>query len=311
MPDRTTDAATRHLNALGSESFEIGALTPDRKMIQRVLSSVRSVAQIPRLKALNAQGHEIYVRPAGDHGWILIDDLARSSVDTLDRSGLQPSVVVETSPSNYQAWLWMGRELPAEERLELSRRLTRESGGDRGAIGSLRYGRLAGFTNRKEQHRQENGLSPFVLLHRAERAVVERAEEWITRARRGLAATEFEHRPAGSNAGRSVGWRVSAEESFERAFAGQIARTGGDRSAADYRAALILDAQGFDRDAIARAMLTQSPDLETRKGKNAQAYVDRTVANALARARPKEFARSLAKAAGRLRNRTASQEVER
>jgi len=319
--DRTTEAVTAQLEALGTERFEVGALSRERKMIQRELSKEGVIRQIPRLKALNAQDHEIYVRPAGDHGWILIDDLTRSAIEKLDQQGLRPSLVVETSPQNYQAWLWMGRALPAEERLQLSRDITREFGGDTGAIGSLRYGRLPGFTNRKEKHRQANGMAPFVLLRREGREAVPAAEAWIGRAQDALQEEKArpaevrrpaagEREPARSQSPEDV-FRVIHERIQPRVVEWKNGKMEVNLSRADYQTAQIMLLKGFDRSAIARAMTAESPGIEERKGKYVEQYVDRTVDAASQRARPKDVARALGEAARRLRAQDAAEELER
>src|SRR5208283_981407 len=58
-------------------------------------------------------------------------------------------------------------------------RLARRFLGDPASADWRHYGRLAGFTNRKEKYRRENGLFPFVLLHEACGRPYRRAPEFL------------------------------------------------------------------------------------------------------------------------------------
>ena len=187
--------------------------------------------------------------------------------------------MTETSAGNFQAWVFVGEELSQALRLEVSRALTKSFEGDIGAIGSVRYGRLAGFTNRKPRHRKSSGLAPFVLLHRAERVPCPAAARLLEAARRALdrASEEpFQRRQRGASCGES------ARAVWNQIYPTLLAKVGGNCSRADFQAALVLQARGFDAHAIEATMRTESPNLEERKGARwADAYVTRTVAKAL------------------------------
>jgi len=58
-------------------------------------------------------------------------------------------VVIETSPSNFQAWLCHGQILPKQVSTIAARLLASRFGGDPASADWRHYGRLAGFTNRK------------------------------------------------------------------------------------------------------------------------------------------------------------------
>ncbi|MDJ0842242.1 MAG: DNA-primase RepB domain-containing protein [Acidobacteriota bacterium] len=72
---------------------------------QTVFKPANLLSALSLLKHVNARGHHIYIRPAGPHGLILPDDLARDALGTLKQDGLPPAAVIETSPGNYQAWI--------------------------------------------------------------------------------------------------------------------------------------------------------------------------------------------------------------
>src|SRR5262249_51393338 len=82
---------------------------------------------------------------------------------------------------NYQAWLNHGRVLSRNASSAAARSLAQQFGGDLGSADWRHYGRLAGFTNRKEKHRGEDGRFPFVRLIHATGDVYPNANEFIRR----------------------------------------------------------------------------------------------------------------------------------
>ena len=168
--DRTTDAVVRQIKGMGSEVFEIGLFKPaaDRGepvMLPRTWDPDTLIRSIPWLRHQNRDGRNIYVRPSGEHNLSLVDDLTRQSVTDMKRAGFDPAVVVETSPGNYQAWVKHPEALPKEISTAAARALAAKFGGDPGAADWRHFGRLVGFTNRKERHLDSaTGLFPFVRL---------------------------------------------------------------------------------------------------------------------------------------------------
>lgn len=75
----------------------------------------------------------------------------------MKQSGFEPALVVETSPRNFQAWLNHGRII--SDRF-LSTRLAKELAcrfaGDLSSADWRHFGRLAGFTNQKQERRLES-----------------------------------------------------------------------------------------------------------------------------------------------------------
>jgi RepB DNA-primase from phage plasmid len=133
-------------------------------MLPRVWSAGTLLRSVPWLKFQNAAARNIYIRPRGEHALTLVDDLTREALADMRASGFAPAVVVETSPGNLQVWLNHGRVLSRDVSSTAARSLAEKFGGDRGSADWRHFGRLAGFTNRKEKHRQEDGQFPFVRL---------------------------------------------------------------------------------------------------------------------------------------------------
>src|SRR5687767_1409389 len=108
---RTIEAVRAHLAAIRSALFEVGVFFPDgadrpeSKMLLRTWDEAALHRSISWLRAKNAEGAAIYVRPHGEHSYSLIDDLNASGVGRLKAEGFAPAIVVETSPGNLQAWL--------------------------------------------------------------------------------------------------------------------------------------------------------------------------------------------------------------
>jgi len=127
-------------------------------------------ATVRFLRIRNGQGYDVYFRPyAADHhaGYILLD-LDRPCPGILSRLRAQehaPSVLVQTSPGHCQTWIRVSREpLPPWLATAITKRLAQLYAADPASTDWRHLGRLAGFTNRKPQRRQPNGMPPWVKL---------------------------------------------------------------------------------------------------------------------------------------------------
>jgi hypothetical protein len=163
--DRTRIAVERMLGALDSPAYDLGVLS-ERGMLPGLanLAANEVLARIPLLKAHNARGAHIYIRPAGEHRYTVLDDLSAESVEHLSADGYEPCAMVETSTGNFQAWLKHAEVYPAALSTLVAQTLARRYGADPNAADWRRFGRLPGFTNPKPKYRKENGLFPYVLL---------------------------------------------------------------------------------------------------------------------------------------------------
>jgi hypothetical protein len=166
--DRTLVAVQRMLVALDAPAYDLGILR-DRGMLPGLsdLPAEGVLSRLALLKAHNARGAHIYIRPAGEHRFTVLDDLNSDSVDRLAGDGYEPCAVVETSLGNFQAWLKHDDVFPAPLSTFVAQTLANRYSADPSAADWRRFGRLPGFTNCKPNYCKSNGLYPYVLLRSA------------------------------------------------------------------------------------------------------------------------------------------------
>jgi hypothetical protein len=134
---------------------------------------------IQELKRENTRGAHIFVRPNGAHALSLVDDLGTHSIARMTGTGFQPSVLVETSPQNFQAWLKHERTLDHNMSSLAARELAKRFGGDLSSADWRHFGRLAGFANRKPERVLPNGLAPFVRLRQWQGRIYDAAHVFL------------------------------------------------------------------------------------------------------------------------------------
>ncbi len=166
--DRTLIAVEKMLAAFDAPAYDLGILS-DRGMLPGLsnLPAEGVSSRLPLLKAHNARGAHIYIRPAGEHRFTVLDDLNSDSVARLAGDGFEPCAVVETSLDNFQAWLKHDDVYPALLSTFVAQSFAKRYGADPSAADWRRFGRLPGFTNCKPKYRKSNGLFPYVLLRSA------------------------------------------------------------------------------------------------------------------------------------------------
>ena len=166
--DRTLVAVQRMLTALEASAYDLGILS-DRGMLPGLsnLPADGVLSRLALLKAHNARGAHIYIRPAGEHRFTVLDDLNQNGVDRLAGDGLEPCAVVETSLGNFQAWFKHDDVYPSPLSTFVAQTLANRYSADPSAADWRRFGRLPGFTNCKPKYCKSNGLYPYVLLRSA------------------------------------------------------------------------------------------------------------------------------------------------
>jgi hypothetical protein len=173
MMDRTTDSASRQLAALHADIWEVGCFDPRdprEPMRTRTWDTDSLLRSVPWLKHENATGRNIYVRPHGEHGITLIDDVNETAIQRMKRDGFAPAAVIETSPGNFQSWLHHGTTLSPAEGTQAAKDLAKRYNGDLKSADWRHFGRLAGFTNQKRlddgslKYADGSGRAPFCRL---------------------------------------------------------------------------------------------------------------------------------------------------
>ncbi|MES7760918.1 DNA-primase RepB domain-containing protein, partial [Cutibacterium acnes] len=111
--DRTAQAIARQLKAMGCDRYDIGIRDASSgKMMNREWTPQEVQQNAAWLKRMNAQGNDIYIRPAEQarHGLVLVDDLSSDDLDAMKQEGREPAAIIETSPKNYQAWVKVAQD---------------------------------------------------------------------------------------------------------------------------------------------------------------------------------------------------------
>ena len=284
MSDLTVEAATKQVSAMATQVFEMGLFKPaitstDRhaEMVPRVWDCSTLLKAIPWLKFQNRDGRNIYIRPKDEHALSLVDDLTPTALYRMKASGFQPAIVIETSPGNFQAWMNHGRVLPRQISSAAARALAEQFGGDLGSADWRHYGRLAGFTNRKEKHRQEDGRFPFVRLVHASGDVYPNANDFLQRIEDNLEAARLnaEKRRSWANNRFRQNADVKSIKHFRR-----DPRYGGDGNRIDIAYAVYALSHGVPEEQVRMAITSR--DLKHKGNEKRQAdYVDRTIEKAL------------------------------
>lgn len=291
-PDRTYLAARRQLDAMGVERFEVGIRDQAGRMLTRTWSKDEVLNALPWLKRENAKGADVYVRPAGEQsqGIVLVDDLTRQALDKMKAAGYAPAAVVETSPTNFQAWVRVSTEPVSPIVGTASARLLAKSfSGDMNSADWRHYGRLAGFTNRKPEHVDDRGRSPYVLAHESTGNLAEMAPELLKTAQelvfQAEAALESKNRLEALEGFKPLGhgWMSDPVHEYKRQAQQLLERYGSrtDYSKLDWMIATDMSKSGrFDQKAIERAIFEHSPEVSTRKAGHVHDYARRTAEKA-------------------------------
>ena len=279
--DRTTQAVTNQVRAMRCEVFEVGLFKPtatgkEPVMLPRTWDADTLLRSIPWLRHQNRDGRNIYIRPKGEHNLSLVDDLSADKVQTMKAAGFTPAVVVQTSPGNFQAWVKHPEPLNKELSTAAARTLAETFGGDRGAADWRHFGRLAGFTNRKDKYRSETGFYPFVLLTEHSGFAYAEGIKFTTEVRQRVEAEEEEKQARARRAPTSVEPRPLKPIAVFR----NDSRYGGDGTRIDLAYAIYAFSHGLDESAVSAAL--RSRDLSHKGPERRQdEYIERTIQKAI------------------------------
>ena len=290
--DRSLEAIQRQINALDVPRFEVGIReSKTGQMMNREWSRAEVEQSTAWLKRMNAKGNDVYIRPAGDHGLVLVDDLTADKILSMQKDGFQSAAQIETSPGNYQVWVKLSdKPLSAEVRALAAQGLAKRYGGDMNSADSRHYGRLAGFTNQKPKHARD-GRQPYVLAHECPGKVATAAPAYLERIGQGLdreeAQKERQTRLEALEGYKSPGYGWTSDPGHEyRKQARRLMQRYGkeaDFSRLDWMIATDMAKGGrFSVEGIATAIGQHSPQVESRKAGHVEDYAKRTAEKAWA-----------------------------
>lgn len=285
--DRSLEAIQRQVTALGVERFEVGIRDAKTgQMMNREWSREELERAVPWLKRMNARGNDVYIRPAGEHGLVLVDDLKPQALERMKADGLDPAAIIETSPGNYQAWIKLSDSpLSADVRRIAAQDLARRYGGDPNSADSRHYGRLAGFTNQKPQHTRPDGRQPYVLAHEcpgkaaiAASVILERVEQHLAHQEREKRLEALETADTGIH-----GSPYDPVTEYQRQAQRLMKRYGKDVdfSRLDWMIATDMAKSGrWTLEQIEKSIRECSPNVESRKAGHVEDYARRTAVKA-------------------------------
>jgi len=280
---KTAEAVEKQARAMSASAFEVGLFDPTAEhgaMLPRVWDLDTLLRSVSWLRLKNLEGRNIYIRPSGEHALSLIDDATPQAIELMKSEGFGPAVVLETSPRNYQVWLCHGKILPKHLSTFAARLLASRFGGDPASADWRHYGRLAGFTNRKDKYRRKDGTFPYVRLHDATGAVYSKAVPFLTQVRALYESEQSKPPPPVSF------WRQSLCRSNLKSIVDFRAKPNyaGDHTRTDLAYAVYALAHGIAECEVRAAVASR--DL-THKGnmKRQEEYIDRTIRKAWERIR--------------------------
>lgn len=179
--DRSAEAAQRQMTAMDMDRFVVTLVDAKQgKQEERRWSKTEVVNSMAWLKRMNARGYDVWIRPDGEHGLVLLGGLKKKDLQTLRERGFAPTVVVETGREQYQAWVKLSHQPLSESvRGQAAEVLVHGLGRYGGRAISRVDGRLAGFTNQQVQ--RTGGRHPFVLVTECEGRMAPAASAYLAR----------------------------------------------------------------------------------------------------------------------------------
>ena len=287
--DRTQQAINRQLRGMGAEQYEVGLRdNKTGKMLTRTWTPDQVENSAAWLKQMNSQGRDVYIRPAGSTGLILVDDLNLGNLERMRQDGFKPAAITQTSPLNYQAWVRLsGSPIPQEQATAAAKILAARYDGDPNSADWRHYGRLAGFTNQKGVHTRIDGKQPYVLLESYHSKIAINAKNLLVEADERLKATQVSKKvQTPSENSQSAATTPSEKQRALTTFQKFYQRStehhpSEDPSRMDWAVCKQLAKLNFSEDAIKHALSEGSPNLHERKAGHAKDYIERTVLKVL------------------------------
>ena len=242
---------------------------------------------------MNAKGSSVHIRPAGEHGLVLVAGLKEEAVERMKQEGFTPAATVEVSPGRYEAWVKLSDGVVTDEvRRAAAVGLAGRYGGDIhraggvGGTGGPQFGRLAGFTNQDAEHAR-GGLKPYVLARDCNGGVAIAAPAYLVTIEQALDAAAARQERARrleaiQGATAAVGGKDPLGE-YRRQAQQLIVKygAGADLARMDWTIAVDMAKSGrFTEQDIERGIALGSPNVQSRKAVHVEDYARRTAQKA-------------------------------
>jgi hypothetical protein len=290
MIDYTLRAIDRQLTAMNCEYYDIGIHSRETGYTQRIpmLSATSIIDSIGYYKYMNRKGNDIFIScdKSVDRAIVLVDDIKKYTIKEMYRRGFNPACVVETSPQNYQAWISLGPNgMTSSQKTIAAKLIAAEFKGDLRSIDAYHYGRLSGFTNRKQQYLTELGF-PYVLCVQSTGQHARKWEEIIDYV---IKEEQINILEANNKLIVETTIPINNKNNHIQIYGEYIDQcinhniaSGNfiDPSKCDFAVCCRMTLQGYSNEQISEAMIINSPNIDIRKKGHINDYVNRTVANA-------------------------------
>lgn len=286
--DRSLEAVQRQVKALGVARLEVALRQgPGGELVKRSWSAQELEQSVAWLKRMNAQGHDVFIRPEGGHGLVLVDGLQREALVGMAKEGFTPAAIIETGPERFQAWVKLSEgPLPAEVHDSAARALAKHYGGTLEKASGHTWGRLAGFTNQAPALRKDD-RQPYVLAHDCPGRTAAKAPAFLQHLAERMALQRVQQeRAARLEAIRATpdhGWRRDALTVYRQQARQLLAGHGleADFQRLDRAIATDLAKSGrYSRQDIERALREGSPHIEHGQPGGIEGHARRTAAQA-------------------------------
>ena len=286
--DRSLEAVQRQVRALGVARLEVALREAQGgELVKRSWSAQELEQSVAWLKRMNARGHDVFIRPEGGHGLVLVDGLQREALASMAKEGFTPAATIEAGPGHFQAWVKLSDgPLPAEVHDQAARTLARHYGGTLEKASSRSWGRLAGFTHQAPALRKED-RQPYVLAHESPGRVAAAAPAFLQHLAEGLERQrEQQERAARLEAIRAAPdhvWQRDALTVYRQQAQQLLARHGptADFERVDWAIATHLAKSGrYSRQEIEQALREASPHIEHGQPGGIEGYARRTATQA-------------------------------
>lgn len=285
--DVVKSIVSRQLDAMACECYEFGIRSERTgRMELRTWSKSKAMGAIKWLRYKSQRDHHIYVRPKGSVGLILIDDVSLGTLPAIESDNLKPACVVETSPLNYQVWVRVSKsEIPPDLGTCLGEVLQKRYNGDPNSKDWRHFGRLAGFSNVKPEHVQEDGRYPFSKLTSCHGKMSPNADSLLAEANALLIKKQSEEEALRNSfkiIPRAAATTVPTSFAYTHTKSSVVASMDGnvDLSRVEFIVVKQLYREGHSPENIVLEMLSDDSIMDRKKG-HVENYVRRTLNKAI------------------------------